>query len=73
MMDDDIIILDTNVIGKDTGPPQCRRIVTSHLTQAVRAAEKIKKKYWQKRTGKKPATISTNGSRLKQQNKKSTE
>ena len=45
MMDDDIVIPNTNVIGRDTGPPQRKRIVTSHLNQAVRAAEKIKKKY----------------------------
>ena len=30
MMDDDIVIPNTNVIGKNTGPPQRKRIVTSH-------------------------------------------
>ena len=46
-MDDNIFISNTNVIGRDTGPPQCKRIVTSHLNQAVCAVEKIKKKYRQ--------------------------
>ena len=72
MMADDITIPNTNVIGKGTGALQRKRIVTSHLTQAVSAAEKIKKKYRQKQIGKKPARISTDG-RLKQQNKKGTE
>ena len=68
-MDDNIVIPNTNIIGRDTGPPQHKRIVTSHLNQAVWAAEKIKKKYKQKRIGKKQARISTGGC-PKQQNKK---
>ena len=73
MMDNDICIPNTNIIGRDTSPPKRKRIVTSHLTQAVRAAEKIKKKYKQKRMGKKAARISTDDSRFKQENKKAAE
>ena len=72
-MDDDIVIPNTNVIGRDTGPPQRKRIVTSHLNQAICAAEKIKKKYRQKQIGKKPARIFTDGSRVKQQNTEAAE
>ena len=43
MMDDDIVIPNTNAISRDTGLPQHKKIITSHLTQAVRAANKIKK------------------------------
>ena len=71
MIDDDIIIPNTNVIGRDTGPPQRKKILTTHLTQAVQAVEKITKKYQPKRISKKPARISTDG-RFKQQNKKGT-
>lgn len=58
------------VVGRATGPPQRKRIVTSHLTQAALAAEKIMKKYRKERIGKKPANIFTDGSLLKQQNTK---
>ena len=54
---------------RDTGPPQRKRIVTSHLNQVVRAAKKIKKKYKQKRIGKKSTRIAADD-RLKQQNTK---
>ena len=50
-----------------------KKIITSHLTLAVQAAEKIKKKYRQKRIGKKAAKISTDGSCFKQENKKAVE
>ena len=50
-----------------------KKIITSHLTLAVQAAEKINKKYRQKRIGKKAARISTDGSRFKQENKKAVE
>lgn len=41
--DDDISIPGTNQIGIDNGPPQHKKIVTTHMTKAVKAAEKIKK------------------------------
>ena len=72
-MDDDIVIPNTNVVGRDNGSPQRKRIVTSNLTQAVWAAEKVKKKYRKKRTGKKRARIFNYGSYLKQQNTKAAE
>ena len=51
-MDDDIEIPNTSIIGRDSDPPKRKKIITSHLTQAVLASEKIKKKYRQKRIGK---------------------
>lgn len=72
MMDDDIVIPNTNTIGRGTGPPKRKKIITSHLTQAVRAADRIKSKYRKKRIGKKAARISTDGL-LKNVNEKNTE
>ena len=46
--DDDILIPDINTIGRDAGPPKRKKLVTTHLTQAVHAANKIKKKYEKK-------------------------
>ena len=46
--DDDTMIPDINTIGRDAGPPKHKKLVTTHLTQAVRAANKIKKKYEKK-------------------------
>ena len=48
MMDNNIVIPNTNVVGRDTGSQQRKIIVTFYLTQADRAAEKIKKKYRKK-------------------------
>ena len=70
-MDDNIIIPNANVIGRDTDPLQRKKILTTHLTQAVQAAKKITKKYQPKWIGKKLARISTDDC-LKQQNKKGT-
>ena len=72
-MDNNIVIPNTNVVGRDTGPQQRKIIVTFYLTQADRAAEKIKKKYRKKRIGKKRARTFTYGSRLKWQNTKADE
>ena len=69
-MDNDIVIPNTNAISRDTGPPQRKKIIASHLIQTVWAANKIKNKYRQKRLGKKQARIFTAGSRFKQVNKK---
>ena len=69
-MDDDIEIPNTSIIGRDSDPPKRKKIITSHLTQAVLASEKIKKKYRQKRIGKTAAWISTD---FKQENKKAAE
>ena len=72
-MDDDIDIPNTNTIGRDTGLPKCKKIITSHLTQAVWVAGKIKKKYRQKQIAEKTARISTDSSRFKEENKKAAE
>ena len=72
-MHDNICIPNTNMIGRDTGLPKGKKIITSHLTLAVWPAEKIKKKYRQKRIGKKVARISTDGSRFKEENKEAAE
>ena len=69
-MDDDIEIPNTSIIGRDSGPPKRKKIITSHLTQAVPASEEVKKKYRQKRIGKTTARISTD---FKQENKKAAE
>ena len=52
---DNIVIPNSDVIGRDTASPrpppslpQPKKMVTSHLNQAVREADKIKKKYRQK-------------------------
>ena len=68
--DDDIVIPDTNTIGRDAGPPKRKKLVTTHLTQAVRAANKIKKKHEKKGIGKKSARISTDGTLFKKVNEK---
>ena len=39
------MIRDISTIGRDAGPPKRKKLVTTHLTQAVGAANKIKKKY----------------------------
>ena len=68
--DDDIVIPDINTIGRDVGPPKRKKLLTTNLTQAVRAANKIKKKHEKKRIGKKAARISTDGTFFKEVMKK---
>ena len=63
--DNDTMIPDINTIGRDAGPPKREKLVTTHLTQADRAANKIKKKYEKKRIGKKSARISTDSTLFK--------
>ena len=46
--DDDIVIPNISTIGKDAGKLKREKLVTTHLTQAVRVANKIKKKYEKK-------------------------
>ena len=50
------------MIGRDTSQPKRKKMITCHLTHAVGTAEKIKKKYRQKRTGTKKLP---NGSKIK--------
>ena len=45
----DIVIPDINTIGRYADSPKRKKLVTTHLTQAVRAANKIKKKYEKKK------------------------
>ena len=68
--DTDIVIPDINRIGRDDGPHKRKKLVTTHLTQAVCAANKIKKKYEKQRIGKKSARISTGGTLFKKVNEK---
>ena len=72
MMNDDIVIPNTNMIGRGTGPPKRKKLITSHLTQAVCAANRIKNKYRKNRIDKKAARVSTD-SLLKKVNEKNTE
>ena len=70
--DDDSVIPDINTIRRDAAPPKRKKLVTTHLTQAVHAANKIKKKYEKKKKmiGKKSARISTDGTLFKKVNEK---
>ena len=43
------MIPDINTIGRDAGPTKRKKLVTTHLTQAVHATNKIKKKYEKKK------------------------
>ena len=45
---EEIIIPDTTQIGRDTGLLKRKTIITTRMKGAVRAAEKIKKKYLKK-------------------------
>ena len=51
MSDDDITVPDTNEVDIDRGLSQRKKIVTTYMKGAVRAAEKIKKKYKKQRIG----------------------
>ena len=47
--DKEIFIPDMIVIDKDTGLPKCKKVVATYMNRAVKAAERIKKKYKKER------------------------
>lgn len=50
--EDEISLSDTNVVSTDTGPKQSKKFITTRMKAAVRAAEKVKKKYKRQRNKK---------------------